>query len=116
VEDPKVGNLVTIGVGDERPTVVARGVYFCHPNASRDGRWFVSDVWPTGEIMVGSLETGRYRLLCHSEASFGRPQYTHPHPFFSPDARYVFFNSDRTGLSQIHMVEIPDGFLESLAE
>jgi oligogalacturonide lyase len=114
VGDPEAGNLVTIAEGDKRPAVVARGANFCHPNASRDGRWFVSDVSPRGEIMVGSLKTGRYRLLCFSESSFGRPQYTHPHPFFSPDARYVLFNSDRTGLPQLHVAEIPEGLLEGL--
>ena len=117
VEDSEVGNLVTIAEGDEKPTVVARGASFCHPNASRDGRWFVSDTNYTnqrGEIMVGSLKTGRYRLLCNSGSSFGRPQYTHPHPFFSPDARYVLFNSDRTGLPHIYMAEIPEGLLDEL--
>jgi Tol biopolymer transport system component len=93
---------------------VARGVYFCHPNVSRDGRWFVSDVSPGGEIMVGSLETGRYRLLCSSGSSFGRPQYTHPHPFFSPDTRHVLYNSDRSGLAQIYVAELPEGFLDGL--
>jgi Tol biopolymer transport system component len=110
----EAGNLVTIGEGDAAPTVVARGLDFSHPNASHDGRWFVSDVRPNGEIVVGSLKTGRYRLLCQSESSFGRPQYTHPHPFFSPDNRYVIFNSDRSGLGQIYMVEVPEGFLNAL--
>jgi len=112
--DVEAGNLVTIGEGEAAPTVVARGLDFSHPNASHDGRWFVSDVRPNGEIVVGSLKTGRYRLLCHSESSFGRPQYTHPHPFFSPDNRYVIFNSDRTGLGQIYLAEVPEGFLEAL--
>jgi len=112
--DVEAGNLVSVAEGDERPQVVARGASFCHPNASRDGRWFVSDVAPGGEIMLGSLETGRYRLLCHSGSSFGRPQYTHPHPFFSPDARYVLFNSDRSGLAQIYVAEVPEGFQDML--
>jgi len=114
VGDLDGGNLVTIGVDDKRPTTVARGASFCHPNVSRDGRWFVSDVSPEGEIMVGSLKTGQYRLLCRSGSSFGRPQYTHPHPFFSPDGRYALFNSDRTGLAQIYAAEIPEGLLEEL--
>jgi hypothetical protein len=116
VEKPEVGNLVTIGAGDEKPTLVARGANFCHPNASRDGRWFVSDVSPAGELMVGSLRTGRYKLFCHSGSSFGRPQYTHPHPFSSPDARHILFNSDRTGLPQIYAAEVPEGFLEDLEQ
>lgn len=112
--DVEAGNLVTIGEDDAAPTVVARGLDFSHPNASHDGRWFVSDVRPQGEIVVGSLKSGRYRLLCQSESSFGRPQYTHPHPFFSPDNHYVIFNSDRTGLAQVYMVEVPAGLLEEL--
>ena len=107
-------NLVSIGAGDEKPVVVASGAYFWHPNASRDGRWFVSDVSPTGEIMVGSIKTGRYRLLCQSESSGGRPPETHPHPRFTPQKPKVVFNSDRSGLAQIYMVEIPEGLLEEL--
>jgi oligogalacturonide lyase len=114
VADAEEGNLVTIGEGDERPSVVSRGMYFWHPSASRDGRFFTSDVYPGGEVVVGSLRTGRYKLLCHSGASCGGPQYTHPHPFFSPDSRYVLFNSDRRGLPHIWLAEIPEGFLEEL--
>jgi len=115
VEDAQVGNLVMVAAGDEKPALVARGMYFCHPHTSRDGMWFVSDVSPGGEIVVGSLDTGHYRLLCRSGSSFGRPQYTHPHPFFSPDARHVVYNSDLTGLPQIYVAKVPESFLEELA-
>lgn len=113
-EAEKIGNLVTIGEGDARPTIIARGHSFGHPNASRDGRFWVSDVTPSGDIYVGSIRTGRMRLLCRSGSSFGSPQYTHPHPCFSPDAKTVLFNSDRTGLGQIHAARLPDGLLDGL--
>jgi hypothetical protein len=34
------------------------------------------------------------------------PQWTHPHPSFSPDERKVAFTSDRTGYPQVYVVEL----------
>jgi len=114
--DGKTGNLVTIADGDEAPTVVAGGPHFCHVSASPDGRFFVCDENPSGDILVGSAETGQFKMLCRSESFFGSPQYTHPHPFMSPDGRFVFFNSIKTGIPQIYACRIPEGFLEDLAD
>ncbi|MFN0104442.1 MAG: oligogalacturonate lyase family protein [Bryobacteraceae bacterium] len=36
------------------------------------------------------------------------PQWTHPHPSFSPDERSVVFSSDRTGTTQVYVAAIPD--------
>jgi len=36
------------------------------------------------------------------------PQWTHPHPSFSPDERHVVFASDRTGSTQVYVAAIPD--------
>jgi oligogalacturonide lyase len=38
------------------------------------------------------------------------PQWTHPHPSFSPDEKRVAFASDRTGHTQVYVVETPDIF------
>jgi oligogalacturonide lyase len=35
------------------------------------------------------------------------PQWTHPHPSFSPDETLVVFTSDRTGTAQVYAAEIP---------
>lgn len=43
------------------------------------------------------------RYLLETRAS-GRDQPSHPHPFFSPDATMVFFNSDVDGQPQIWML------------
>jgi oligogalacturonide lyase len=112
--DPDQADLVSVGPGDERPIDVARGWRYDHIAVTRDGRYFISDDKPSGTILVGSVASGRVRVLCESGTSLGRPQYSHGHPFFSPDARRAFFNSDRTGLGQIYMAEIPGGFLSSL--
>jgi hypothetical protein len=34
------------------------------------------------------------------------PQWTHPHPSFSPDGKWVAFTSDRTGQPQVYVVEV----------
>ena len=36
------------------------------------------------------------------------PQWTHPHPSFSPDERKVVFTSDRTGHPQVYVAELLD--------
>jgi Tol biopolymer transport system component len=36
------------------------------------------------------------------------PQWTHPHPSYSPDERLVVFASDRTGTTQVYVARVPD--------
>ncbi|MGC9318054.1 MAG: hypothetical protein ACP5KN_08465 [Armatimonadota bacterium] len=111
------GNLLAVRPGGGPAWAVAAGHTFCHPNASRDSRFFVSDTREPGHpIVVGSIRTGRSRVLCDSMASIGRPQYTHPHPYFSPDRRWVIFNSDRDGVPRPYAASVPEGLLEELDE
>ena len=112
----KKGNLVTVAEGDDAPTVMSGGRYFCHVSAAPDGRYWICDENPSGDVYVGSSETGRHALLARSGSVFGSPQYTHPHPFMSPDGRYAFFNSIRSGVPHIYACTIPEGLLESLAD
>ena len=35
------------------------------------------------------------------------PQWTHPHPSFSPDERLAVFTSDRSGHPQVYAVPLP---------
>ena len=59
-------------------------------------------------LVIGSL-TGagqpvlKLRYLLNTRTS-GLDQPMHPHPFFSPDARMAFFNSDAAGKPQVWMV------------
>ncbi|NLD74780.1 MAG: hypothetical protein GX649_18940, partial [Chloroflexi bacterium] len=108
------GNLLAVRPGDEAARVVAKGVYFDHTNASRDGRFFVSDTSPDARLVVGSLKTGRWRVLCETGSSLSSPQYTHPHPYLSPDNRWVIYNSDRTGIPHVYAAQVPEGLLEDL--
>ncbi|HNZ39512.1 MAG TPA: oligogalacturonate lyase family protein, partial [Candidatus Latescibacteria bacterium] len=45
----------------------------------------------------------------------GHPQWTHPHPMFTPDGRRIVFNSDRTGIGQVYTVEIPESLRQQLS-
>ena len=108
------GTIYLVKVGDEKAKVVAKNKGFNHISASADGQFFVVDDFRNGVLYVGSLVTGRCLPLCDSHASCGRPQYTHTHPYITPDNRYVIFNSDQTGICQIYAAEIPDGFLDDL--
>ena len=109
----KKGNLVAIAEGDEKPTVVAGGKHFWHVASSADGKFFISDD-RDGNIWIGSVKTGKYRKICNSGTIRGAAQYTHSHPFLSPDCKYAFFNSTATGLPQIYAATVPEEFIESI--
>ncbi|MDW8321637.1 MAG: oligogalacturonate lyase family protein [Armatimonadota bacterium] len=105
--------LTHIGLGEEQPTAIAQGVYFWHSASTLDGEWIISDTnWPDEGLQLVHVPTGRYRPLCYPRSSQGHPQWTHPHPQFSPDGRVVLFNSDRTGICQIYLAFIPDDLRE----
>jgi hypothetical protein len=115
--DGKTGNILE--VAHDRPK--ARVVYesdkvWNHISATRCGKYFVTDSYqlPGVPILIGSIASGKARTLCHAKTSGGGGQYTHAHPYMTSDNRYVLFNSDRTGLANIHIASIPDGFLNSL--
>jgi hypothetical protein len=114
-EDPeRRGCLAIVGPGLGRVRVIGQGWQACHVNASRDGRYFVTDTWREGTLVVGSIRTGRFRTLCESGASLGGPQYTHPHPWLTPDSRWVVFTSDRTGVPHVYAARVPEGLLEGV--
>ncbi len=108
------GNLLALWPGEERPVVVGRGYAYDHVNSSRDGRFWVGDEMDAARLVVGSLRTGRSTLLCETGSSLSTPQYTHPHPYYSPDNKWVIYNSDRTGIPHVYAARLPEGLLESL--
>jgi Oligogalacturonate lyase len=74
-----------------------------------DARQMVTD----GEARPGCiskvrLEDGRqqYEVLCrHDSYQFGDDQRCHPHPSFTPDGRQVVFTSNRSGSSNVYLVD-----------
>lgn len=108
------GTVYLVGLNDDKAEVVVRCAGFNHISASSDGHFFVVDDFRSGWLYLGSIKTGRCMPICDSHASCGSPQYTHTHPYITPDNRYVIFNSDQTGIPQVYAAVIPDGFLENL--
>lgn len=67
-------------------------------------------------IVVGNLETGKYRtLVSNCSALGGGGQHTHPRPYLTADNRHVIFNGDSMhGSTQVFAAEVPEEFLKSL--
>jgi oligogalacturonide lyase len=105
-----------------------------HPCARRDGSLIVCDTTlPDRGLQLIDPATGERRTLCHPRSSNrGRqwreplpteagptdpasagaaedpygPQWTHPHPSFSPDGSCVVYTSDVTGHSQVYIAHL----------
>jgi len=87
----------------------------CYPRSTNRGsRW--GDHLPTGdETLEVSLLAGEAAASDGKESEYG-PEWTHPHPSFSPDGTSVFYTSDVTGEPQVYVAEIPPEWAGSLAE
>ncbi len=91
---------------------VATGVRstICFPQASSRGsqwktsRYAVAADW---EAARAAAEKGKSLswMEMASDTVYG-PQWTHPHPSFSPDETLAAFASDRTGHTQVYVVEL----------
>lgn len=95
--------------------IVSDGLTCWHSSCSMGGEWMVTDTnWPDNGIHVINAVSKKHAKLCNSNSSNCHPQWTHPHPSFSPDSRYVVFNSDETGISHIYLAEVSDRLKASL--
>jgi len=93
--------------GDKEATILAQGEGFWHPSSDASGEWIASDTnWPDTGLMLVHAASGRYRPLCFTGASGGHPQWSHAHPRIAPDASYVVFDSDQTGVSHVYLAFI----------
>ena len=107
VADPSTGEFET----------VAEGPYFWHSGASYDGKWIVADThFPDRGLWLVNVGTRKSERLCYAFASQGHDQMTHPHPNLSDDGRYAVYTSDRTGTSQVYLVEVPEKMRARLSE
>jgi oligogalacturonide lyase len=108
--------VIAQGPEDPEPVAIARGPYFWHSASSYDGEWIVADTnWPNEGLQLVHVPSGRFALLCHPQNSAGHPQWTHPHPFFTPDASAVVYQSDATGICQLYIIKIPDDLRAQLS-
>ena len=119
--------LRAIRVGaDEDRTIASFNVW--HPSPRQDGSLIVCDTTcPDIGLQLIDLDTGARETLCYPGSSNGGaqwaetipadddkttpetygPQWSHPHPSFSPDGKRVIYTSDRTGTSQIYVADVP---------
>jgi hypothetical protein len=112
----RCGNVLEVSHEWEKPRVVFDSPHIWnHVAASRCGRFLIADGChdPATPILIGHIESGRTRVLCDARTG-GGAQYTHAHPYLTADNRWVVFNSKRTGLPQVYLARVPDGFLEEL--
>ncbi|MBI2685720.1 MAG: PD40 domain-containing protein [Acidobacteria bacterium] len=82
----------------------------CMPDASCAGSQWKTSRYALAEDFAAA-RSGAGTKLSWMEAGtdtvYG-PQWTHPHPSFSPDEKHVVFASDRTGTTQVYVAAIPD--------
>ena len=108
------GNLLAVRTG-QPPRVVARGYRFNHVGVSRCGRLFAADDWqPPYRIIVGSTQSEHAAVICESKTTPTSSQNTHPHPYVTPDLKWVIFNSNRTGRDHVYAARIPDDQIANL--
>ncbi len=100
---PDIGlQLVDVATG-ERKTI-------CYPEASSQGsqwktsRYAVAEDWAKARASADKSEALSWMEMA-ADSVYG-PQWTHPHPSFSPDERLAAFASDRTGYTQVYVVEL----------
>ena len=124
------GNLAICAPGDAQPTIFTAPEHgFYHVSVSRCGRYFVCDDFmdmkndafssgPAGpvRIVVGNLQTGKYRTLlrdCQAYGIAGSSRFE-PDPYFTADNRHVIYNASPFGLMQVFAARVPEAFLASL--
>lgn len=126
VDWPNGLRCIRVDNGKERKLA---GFNAWHAAFDRTGTRMVADTnFPDNGLQFLNVKdgTGEPRLLCLSRSSnkgshwngpfpydhgpieVYAPQYTHPHPSFSADGRFVVFTSDYTGNSQIYEVAVPE--------
>lgn len=77
------------------------------PRFSPDGRHVAYSVWTSGgyrDIRVVDLAKGKFEQITSDRALDQQPT-------FSPDGRYLFFTSDRTGIANVYALDRASGEL-----
>lgn len=109
---PSHQGILRVGLEGEH-RILSSDEHFWHAGASPDGALLCSDTLiPDTGLHIVDADTGRHRRLCLSKSSNAHPQWSHPHPTWSPDGKMVIFTSDREGMPQVYVAGVPEGFLE----
>ena len=101
---PDIGlRLVDVASGEHTP--------ICYPQSSSSGSQWKTDRYALAEDWAAAQQAGdREKSLSWMEMKVDTvygPQWTHPHPSFSPDETAVVYTSDASGHSQVYVAVIP---------
>ncbi len=101
---PDIGlRLVDVETGEHTP--------ICYPESSSSGSQWKTDRYALAEDWAAAQQAGdREKSLSWMEMKVDTvygPQWTHPHPSFSPDETAVVYTSDVSGHSQVYVAVIP---------
>ena len=101
--------------GGDKAEILAQGPGFWHPTCDSSGEWVLADTnWHDEGMYLVHAPSGRFEKLCHTGTSGGHPQWSHAHPRLAPDASYVVFDSDASGICHVHVAYIPEEMKERL--
>jgi Tol biopolymer transport system component len=82
----------------------------CYPQSSCQGSQWTKSRYAVAEDWAAQQATDREQALSWMEMKVDTvygPQWTHPHPSFSPDEKMVVYTSDVSGHSQVYAAVIP---------
>jgi len=99
---PDLGiHLIDVATGAKRR--------ICESAATNQGSQWKTSRYALAEDFAAARSGAKQNLSWMETAtdSVYGPQWTHPHPSFSPDEKYVAFASDRTGTTQVYVVAVP---------
>lgn len=114
--EKEIQGIYAMAEDETEPEVIAEGQHFWHSASSRDGKWIISDTnWPDNGLFLINVKTKKIAKLCSPDSSSCHPQWTHPHPSFSPDGKMVVYNSDVDGIPHIYLARIPEQLFDSLS-
>ena len=81
--------------------------HLCLSAASNQGsQWRLSRYALAADFAAARSDASRNLSWMEGVDTVYGPQWTHPHPSFSPDETLVAFASDRTGVTQVYVAEI----------
>ncbi len=101
---PDIGlRLIDVETGEHVP--------ICYPQSSSSGSQWKKDRYALAADWAAAQQAGdREKSLSWMEMKVDTvygPQWTHPHPSFSPDETAVVYTSDVSGHSQVYVAVIP---------
>jgi hypothetical protein len=99
---PDLGMFLVDAASGERRQV-------CLTQSSNRGSQWARSRYALAEDFAAARTAGAVGALSWMEVatdSVYGPQWTHPHPAFSADERFATFASDRTGSTQVYVVEL----------